>query len=350
MTSPPSVIAVRAIELPPNSATIGALYVGWGISMLGFGIFCLQAVIYFTRYVNDSRWRKLLVSFIALLEITHQVVIGHACWQYIVRNFGDAEETFVSRAVWSFSAVVFLNVLVSAVVKIFLGWRIYIISNGCYWWLALISIMAVTQMSLGISFSVEASQQPVNSLFALKSLATAALAIGAATDLLTAAVLTYYLHTMRTGYAKTEGIINKLIMFSVNTGAITSAFSLSVVILFQLMPHNFIFAAIWFFVSKLYSNSCLATLNSRSTEQRGKDAHSSSDGVSHALSIFRPRSRTNPVDLYSNKESQPPLHISVSQEVSVVQDDKCTLRGALWMSTYCTQIDKLTLPRTETMA
>ncbi|VDC07106.1 unnamed protein product [Peniophora sp. CBMAI 1063] len=315
-------LVVRKIELDSTPSTIGALFAGWGISMLVFGVFILQFLIYFTHYTRDSRWRKLLVLSMGVLEVAHQIFVGHTCWKYIVRNFGNEEETFAAKAVWSFTAIVFLNVVVSAIVKIFLAWRIYIVSSGHWWWTALITMLAFAQMALGIAFSIAASKQPINSLIALKSLATASLALGAVADVVAASILSYYLHTMRTGYKRTEGLINKLIMFSVNTGAITSAFSVSVVILYQTMPHNFIFLSIWFFVSKLYSNSLLATLNSRAGHRIKESIQSYSSG-DHALTFMRPRARsTADVHVLNSKEPQPALHISVSHEVSVIRDDR----------------------------
>ena len=59
--------AALAAELPFKSTTIGALFVGWGISMLIFGILCLQTWLYFSRYTSDSVWIKLFVRNLLLL-------------------------------------------------------------------------------------------------------------------------------------------------------------------------------------------------------------------------------------------------------------------------------------------
>ncbi|KZV66854.1 hypothetical protein PENSPDRAFT_654563 [Peniophora sp. CONT] len=320
-----AIAAALAAELPPLSQTIGALFVGWGISTLVFGMFCLQTWTYFTRYPSDSIWNKMLVSLIWALEVTHQALIGHACWTYTTTDFGHVEAIFLEETVWCVSAVVLLGAVVGAIVKLFLGYRVYKISKGNYLWFGIISSLAISQLGTAIAFSVQASQVLISELIKLKTLGTVSLSLGAATDIVTALVLCFYLHTMRTGYRRSDGVINRLIVFSVNTGALTSAFSLSVVVLYQVMPNNFIFIAIYFLVCKLYSNSCLATLNSRRfVGGRGTDAQANTDGSSHALAVLPggPRSRQVTLNDLEGKDSKANLQIGVRQEVSVVRDDK----------------------------
>ena len=46
--------------------------------------------------------------------------------------------------------------------------------------------------------------------------------LGAASDTAIALVLIYLLHQSRTGFKRSETIINRLILFTINTGALTS--------------------------------------------------------------------------------------------------------------------------------
>ncbi|KAI0029254.1 hypothetical protein K488DRAFT_88895 [Vararia minispora EC-137] len=164
------------------------------------------------------------------------------------------------------------------VVKIYFGIRAYRLSKGKLYAPCIIWAMSVAQFALGFNVRFSRLSTLIPSLFLsifsvplrmfqmtdLKNLGSASLGLGAATDIFTAMVLCYYLHTMRTGYRRSDSLINRLIMFSVNTGALTSACSLSVLIVYQLLPTNFVFISLYFILCKLYSNSCLATLNSRS--------------------------------------------------------------------------------------
>ncbi|VDC07097.1 unnamed protein product [Peniophora sp. CBMAI 1063] len=317
--APEAPISALADELPPKSTTIGALFVGWGISMLVFGILCLQTWLYFSRYVHDSPWLKLFVASLWVLEVGHQISIAHFSWHYLVTDYGSLPGALSERTVWSLAAVVILGVTVAAIVKIFLGWRIYRVS-GRHYWLGATIVFSIAQFALGIAFAARSVSLALDELTTLTTLPTIALSLGSATDVVIALVLSFYLHTMRTGYQKSERLIDRLIIFSVNTGALTAAVSVSVVVLFQTMPENFVYISVYFLVCKLYSNSCLATLNSRRGKGRGREEDAESHVASHALAFFSPRSNNVPIDVDTTKLAQSVIQIGVHQETSVAQD------------------------------
>ncbi|EED84386.1 predicted protein [Postia placenta Mad-698-R] len=79
-------------------------------------------------------------------------------------------------------------------------------------------------------------------LNALKELLMSVYAIAAAGDLLIAITLSVLLHGSRTGYRRSDGLINKLI---------------------AVLPTAFIYVAFFFLMGRLHTNSLLATLNAR---------------------------------------------------------------------------------------
>jgi len=263
MSTPSSSEFLIKASIPTISNTIGSLFIGWGASAIFFGILCMQSWSYFTRFPNDAVFNKLLVSFILVLESIHQVFIGYTSWHYCVQYFGLFAKAAFEPTIWSMGAIIILGALVGTIVKIYFGWRVFKLSRGNVFWPSLICVMAVAQLGVASVFSMKCTQTVVAKLMTLKTLGVISLSLGAATDVVSAFSLSYYLHAMRTGYRRSDTLINRLIVFSVNTGVITSIFSLTVVILYQLMPTNLIFIACFFIVCKLYSNSFIATLNSR---------------------------------------------------------------------------------------
>ncbi|VDC07109.1 unnamed protein product [Peniophora sp. CBMAI 1063] len=161
-------VTVESSGMPTVSTTIGALFIGWGLSMLIFGLLCLQTWTYFGRYPRDSIRNKILVIWLLTLETLHQILVGHTCWQYTVTDYGLLEEVLSNTTVWSLSTVIVLSGIIAATVKIFLGWRIYRVSRGNYLWAIFLSGLALAQTGLGLVFSVRAAQIPVNKLDTLK--------------------------------------------------------------------------------------------------------------------------------------------------------------------------------------
>jgi len=60
-------------------------------------------------------------------------------------------------------------------------------------------------------------------------------------------------------------------IWTVETGLVTSIGAVAMLICFLIMPENFVWLAIFTFLAKLFSNSLLAALNARSVASRDKE-------------------------------------------------------------------------------
>jgi len=63
---------------------------------------------------------------------------------------------------------------------------------------------------------------------------------------------------------RSDSLVNILMVYTVNTGLLPSIVAAICLILYTVTPHNYIFLALYFNMSKLYLNALLATLNARS--------------------------------------------------------------------------------------
>ncbi|KAL0951660.1 hypothetical protein HGRIS_008340 [Hohenbuehelia grisea] len=87
-----------------------------------------------------------------------------------------------------------------------------------------------------------------------------------AVDFIITASLTFYLHQSRSGLRHTEKMINRIIMISVNNGIITFMLDAITLILAATQKGNLIYCAFFNVIANVYTNTILATLNSRRTE------------------------------------------------------------------------------------
>ncbi|CDO68362.1 hypothetical protein BN946_scf184815.g9 [Trametes cinnabarina] len=234
----------RFIDL---NSTFGALFIGFGASSVAFGVLSMQSYSYFRRYPGDVWWYKCLVAGIWVLELVDQALIGHAVYFYVVSNWGQLG-ALLEGPVWTLIVQVTLGAVVGAIVKFCFGMRVWRFSRHN---------IPVTMLIMLGTFS---------------QLGSFALGLGMATDVVTAAALCYFLRGLKTGYNQDDSIVNTLTLYAINTGVITSAISLSTLILYDLMPTNFIFMAFYFVLSKVYANSFFAALNTRrSVRGRGTE-------------------------------------------------------------------------------
>jgi hypothetical protein len=77
-----------------------------------------------------------------------------------------------------------------------------VVSKGNYLVTGLILGMALAQFATAVVFTIRSFHLRVGQADEITTLASTALSLGVATDIFTAASLSYFLHRMRTGYKK----------------------------------------------------------------------------------------------------------------------------------------------------
>jgi len=266
--------------------TLGAVFVGFALACVMYGVLILQAFVYFGRYPQDRIHFKFLVIVILLLETIDQTFIGHISYFYTITNFGKVQVLFSSTVTWSFILQQTLGAVVGAIVKGSFGIRVWRFSGENYFITGLIMVLVFGQLGLAIAFTVKAFQLPtVFAVDSLETLGTISLATGVATDLVTAVALCYFLNKLRTGHESSDSLVNNLVRYAINTGALTSAFSLTTLLLFNLSKHDLFFVASYFILSKLYAISYLAALNTRRTV-RGRGTEEQNSTTTRGTNLF----------------------------------------------------------------
>ncbi|KAI3609649.1 hypothetical protein WG66_001290, partial [Moniliophthora roreri] len=361
---------------PNVEDTLGAALIGLGVSCIVFGILSTEVFTYYSRYPRDPNGYKLLVAFVWLLELVDQGCIGHFIYYYMISNFTKPLVLFTGDVVWTllvslhrvfvrviadggdFQIQVVLGAAAGTIVKCCFAMRVWrcasrernrrnishrLISQqpqssthgphyssqfGPIWSVPFTLILlqnsgsSRTLKGLAITYTVRSfGLKKLMYANRLKLIATLALGTGALTDLITAFTLSYYLRKLRTGYQKSDLLVNKLSLYAINTGALTSVMSLGALIFYDIQPTTFQFLAFYFTLSKLYAISLMCTLNTRKVIcGQGTDRELSTQTADQTLPRFI-------VSHHSHQtRSQLPLHtksqleIGVHHEVSVVSD------------------------------
>ncbi|KAJ7185896.1 hypothetical protein C8R46DRAFT_1061995 [Mycena filopes] len=257
-------------EPPPQALftldnTLGAVVVGFAVSCCVFGILLTQVFTYFSRYNSDSRGWKMLVVLILLLSAADQSFIGHFVYFYTVTSAGNAFAIATGTTTWSLILQQIIGSVVGTIVKCCFATRVYRFSDKNIFVTGFIIMLSLGQLGVALVFTAQAFKlSSIPAVFNLKMLGTISLALGSLTDIVTAASLCYFLWRMRTSHkSAANSLITRLVTDAINTGVLTTAVSLSTLLLFDFLSGNLIFAATYFMLSKLYAVSFLATLNTR---------------------------------------------------------------------------------------
>ncbi|KAJ8469920.1 hypothetical protein ONZ51_g8682 [Trametes cubensis] len=230
-------------------STFGAALIGLIVGSCLYGITIIQTFAYFRSYNNDSKFVKSLVLILTFLDTLHLILCTRTIYWYLITNFGNVDN--LDKTTWSMALQTDCNGLIGLIVEAFFARRVWMMSRN--WFVTgIILILATLHFGLGVVFTAQSFILGRFSKFrSLTWVTCLGLGAAAASDILIAGAMCYYLYKKRTGLKR------------INTGLTTSIIGTICVIAFGAMPTNFIWLGFFWIMGKCYVNSFLALLNSR---------------------------------------------------------------------------------------
>ncbi|KAF8233854.1 hypothetical protein L208DRAFT_1422837 [Tricholoma matsutake] len=288
--SPPGIPSGAPPILPAFDNTLGALLLGGMIAMALWGITCVQTYTFFTQSHRDTGLQKLTVAFLCALDTFDSALNVHILYFYMVTNY--LNPMALLKPVWCSVSNFFIRTLFAQ--------RVYKLSQG-----NILVTAWIVSSHFGLTSYLELDK--------LADLMYLIFAAGTLSDLSVAVALCVLLFKARTGFRKTDTLIKILVTYTVNTGLIVAVDASLGMIMYIVMPHNFVFLTFYLLLSKLYLNSYLATMNAR------EDLRDRIDGpVSIHLSQISSKHRYNtssPLPTHNEKRDTEAMAISVETVV-----------------------------------
>ncbi|KAJ6541655.1 hypothetical protein B0H19DRAFT_1381274 [Mycena capillaripes] len=259
--------------------TFGALLVGVLFTSILAGISNLQTVLYYRSYRKDPNWAKALVFLVwyglgsylsswkvikyRVLDNAHTGLIWSGLWFYFIGNYGEPDK--IDHIPWCMALTVILTALITVSVHCFLVHRIFLLSNRN--WYMTIPVLVLTCFRLACASVTTLRMLEYQSFELLKLRArwifTLGLAVSSIVDVLIFGLLVYLFRSNRTGTGRFNHILDKLILYGLETGSLTCVGTIISMLCWVLMPQNLIFLGLYFVIGKLYANSLFITLNTR---------------------------------------------------------------------------------------
>jgi len=241
---------------------MGAAFIGVVVAASLWGVSCMQVWYYYETYLKDPWQLKLLVAAVLTFDTIHQLLITHTIYIYLVSNFAIVVD--LGKIVWSLIVEVLFNGFTALLVQCFMTSRIWRLSNKNYLLTGTVFALVIAEFVCVIIYVVKALQiTTFVELTALKHLSMVVNVLAAAGDVLIAIVLCIMLQKSRTGFKRTDTMIKKLIIFTMNTGLTTSICAVASLISIIAAPTSFIYIAFYFNLGRCYTNSFMVTLNVR---------------------------------------------------------------------------------------
>ncbi|KAF7297881.1 hypothetical protein HMN09_01008900 [Mycena chlorophos] len=257
-----------AVELPVQllNDTLGALEIGVLVSYLLLGIVTSQMYVYYNRFPEDAVWLRATVAFVWLVETTQAALVGYGLYFLSVLDYGDRLGA-LSRTSPVLNGAFILTGLITVLVELFFIHRIWLLSKQFLIPIVLVILVIVYIMGI-LSFSVAgfklSTWAEAEAQWGWDIEATAIVSV--VLDMgITVALVSIFWKSRARGVQKTANMVDKLIAWAIETGVLTSLCSVLILAMYEVKPSSFIWLAVFVVKSRLYSNSLLASLNSRST-------------------------------------------------------------------------------------
>ncbi|TFK80204.1 hypothetical protein K466DRAFT_605533 [Polyporus arcularius HHB13444] len=261
----------------PAVEIYGPIFIGVVFNIALYGIMVTQTYLYFQVYKRDRTWMKLLVFLLFICDTVNCCFDVAFLYIPLVNNFGNNDA--ISRASWSAAfGDPFMTAFIAALVQFFFAWRVKVLTSNIFA-VCVICFCSFAQLCGGLGTSIAVGRIPEFVHFQkFQVIVVIWLAFSAVADTLITTALVWHLRRNKTGMALTDTVINKIIRLTVQTGLITALCAIIDLVLFLVSPTglHLIFNLP---LSKLYTNSLMSSLNSRTGWQYSESSQAMSQNV-----------------------------------------------------------------------
>ncbi|TFY53704.1 hypothetical protein EVJ58_g9303 [Rhodofomes roseus] len=209
------------------------VFLGTMFSTFLYGVNLNQFVSYLGYRGYDAWLTQSMVAILFTMVTIQECFSLYSIWFFSVQNFGNYEALSIQCWATTASLGVVMSII-SIVVQQYFTWRVKIFSQSwiLFGMLSLCSVSASVMDFVNTCASLAASD-PV-SLDAELAMVQATLAINVFVNVVDALLLLYYLLRHRTGFKRTDTVIRRLVVTSVESPLLNAFLSLVDMIVFML--------------------------------------------------------------------------------------------------------------------
>ncbi|KAK0437932.1 uncharacterized protein EV420DRAFT_155447 [Desarmillaria tabescens] len=325
-----------AVPTSPIDSTFGALFIGMVLAAVLWGVSCVQTWYYFDNYRHDSIFLKGVVFLTWLSDTIHQVLITHVLYYYTISHFGDTDA--LENIVWTLYVEVVFNAITGFLVQSFFAYRIWTFRKN-FAVLSVIVLLILGEVGTSVAYVGGGAHLPTfTGLKKLKPLSMSINVLAAAGDVLISVAICFFLNNAKSGFAWSNNVINRLMLFAINTGLLTSICACASLLFILALPNTLVYFAFYFMIGRFYVNSLLATLNSRKSMRTPASTEAESHSLQdRARSTFSARLRGIMSTQDNNKpHTTPRIEVQIStikaddygnDEASLQQDEETAVVG-----------------------
>ncbi|KAF9463008.1 hypothetical protein BDZ94DRAFT_645408 [Collybia nuda] len=287
--------------------SLGVLLIGIFFNTYLYGVVTHQYALYRNTKFNDPRWIKMTVFSMFALDTFHSASVIYMAWVYYITNHANPQA--IHNTAWPYPFTVIATSAAAFLTQCFLGYRIFRLTKSKIIYCAIV-VLSVVALIMGTVCGIFVWQVTSRATVThLQPLIAVWQCFEVGVDAVITGILSYVLSRSRTGFHRSDTIINRIIRAAIQTGLLCGIFSILSLIFFLTMPGTHFFGMLGIPIGRVYSNTLMDTLMSRhglrglvgSNEVQRSDAIWMAGEVQ--TSSMTPRSRThNSIQLHIRKD------------------------------------------------
>jgi len=250
----------------------GPPFVGFMLNWGLLGVLFVQVYLYHVLFPADKAYFKVLVYGVFLLDCVQTFLLSSDFFENFIYRWGSGASFYTIGTGW-FSFVM-LGGIISAIVQLTFCWRLWLLTKS-HVLVGVVLLLTTSQLSGSIAgglhlrvSSTTTSQSEVNAPLAIWLLGSAVV------DVIIAVSMTILLYRSKMNGQRfkanvngqrnlSEPVVNRLIVFFIETGTLTASVAIVTLILFFVSPNTHLHECTAIILAKLYSNTLLAGFNNR---------------------------------------------------------------------------------------
>jgi len=249
--------------LPSADLTVGAMFIGSTISAIFYGMTNIQVIVYYHSYPKDPLIHKLSAAILWTLDTFHLILVTHAVYHYAIGSLGQA--IFPLDLVWSSKLQAVVNSVILLVVQSLYVMRIWKL-NGYYHGVLGYLAAGIILVGFGVGIALDYELYSLTSLIQMSTISwaiKAQLSAATAIDVVITILILICLRKSQSVLTSLKSRLARVIVYTLISGFATSLCGIAALLAFLFMPHNFVYVALGFILTRLHVNSFLGLLNAR---------------------------------------------------------------------------------------
>ncbi|KAI0767693.1 hypothetical protein C8Q74DRAFT_1370425 [Fomes fomentarius] len=282
-------------QIPPAALssikeTLACVALGGILGTAIYGITILQTYIYFRRYTHDTLALRGLVATLFALDTVTSSLVAYSIYKYMVIYVEAPLDKYINTLP-SLRVENGVTYLIATITQLFFAQRLWYVSKNKYLTGGIVTL-SICALGPGIALNVHLFTHPEFSYLGsldIRILAGFTNSLSAICDVVVAVGLCVYLRAGKSGFSRTNNMIDRLMIYAVQRGALTTICQFCHMITTVALPSQFIYIPFAFMQGKLYCNTVLATLNVRNSLKASGSGAAAMEAGSHILASI-PRS------------------------------------------------------------